>query len=119
MAAKSCVNHPERASATMCRRCRKPICVPCTVVTPQGSFCSPECGVMHRAFRERSGEEKAARRTGFFTMAAAIFVMLIVAFVGIHVAASKGVAPAKRIDLIGKVLEKVETLKHVAPPAPR
>jgi len=100
---KSCAEHKDRSSATMCHQCHKPICRSCTLVTPQGSFCSSECSLLRR---ESKGEMKRPR-AGFVVQVAALFVLLVAGFVGIHLAAPKAL---KRFDLIGGVLERIKNV---------
>lgn len=101
---KTCVNHKEAPSISMCFQCHKPICRSCTVVTPQGTFCSSECSLINREFKEKQKEPKPKDTTGFFTKTAAAFVLIVVGFMGIHLAASK--APKlKPIDVIGRIID--------------
>ncbi len=111
---KVCVNHKDAPAMTMCHRCHKPVCTPCTLVTPQGSFCSPECAVMFREFKDKLKEEKE-RPTGFFTKAAAVFVLTVVGFMGVHAAATHGATPLQRVDVIGLILRLVQSPREGAP----
>jgi hypothetical protein len=105
---KTCVNHKETPSISMCFQCHKPICRSCTVVTPQGTFCSPECGILNREFKEKQKEPKPKELGGFFTKTAAAFVLIVVGFKAIHLTASK-VPKLKPIDVIGKILDQAGT----------
>jgi hypothetical protein len=100
---KTCVNHKEAPSVTMCFQCHRPICKSCTLVTPQGSFCSSECGLLHREFKEKQKEPQPKDTAGFFTKTAAAFVLAVVFFMGIHGLATK-VPKLKSIDMIGRIL---------------
>jgi len=100
---KTCVNHKEAPSVTMCFQCHRPICKSCTLVTPQGSFCSSECGLLHREFKEKQKEPQPKDTAGFFTKTAAAFVLAVVFFMGIHGLATK-VPNLKSIDMIGRIL---------------
>jgi hypothetical protein len=109
--AKACINHKDRPSATMCHQCHVPVCPACTTVTPHGSFCSSECSLLNRDFMEklRSGEVK---KGGGFVLSLFVFLLLAVGVLaGIHVAAVKGIKPAKNVDMIGRLLEKAGELK--------
>ena len=109
--AKKCINHPDQPSATMCHQCHVPVCRSCTTVTPHGSFCSSECSLLNRDFMEKLKSGEITRSGG---LALKLFLFLLTAVIllgGIHMAAVKGIKPAKNIDLIGKLLEKAETLK--------
>jgi len=106
--AKACSNHKDAPAATMCHQCHTPVCRSCTTVTPHGSFCSSECSLRHREFGEKikSGEIRPSRGG----LALKLFLGLLVLISGlavIHFAALRGVAPARRIDLIGLLLERV------------
>jgi hypothetical protein len=101
---KTCVNHKEAPSISMCFQCHKPICRSCTVVTPQGTFCSSECSLLNREFKEKQKEPKPKDTTGFFTKMAAAFVLIVVGFMGLHLAASKW-PKLKPIDVIGRILD--------------
>lgn len=108
---KTCVNHKETASITMCFQCHKPICRSCTVVMPQGTFCSSECGLLNREFKEKQKEPKPKEAMGKLVamlQLTAAFVLICLMFVGIN-AAAKRYPKVKRIDLMGRVLE---ALKH-------
>jgi hypothetical protein len=105
---KTCVNHKETPAITMCFQCHRPICKSCTVVTPQGSFCSSECGLLNREFKEKLKEPKPKDTTGFLTKTAAAFVLVVVFFMGIHWLASK-VPKLKPIDMIGRILRVMGT----------
>jgi hypothetical protein len=101
---RTCINHKETPSVTMCHQCHNPICKSCSLVMPQGIFCSPECGILNREFKEKLKEGKPKEAGGFFTKGAAAFVLMVVGFMGIHIAATHGMSPLKRIDVIGMIL---------------
>lgn len=109
--AKTCVNHKDQPSATMCHQCHSPVCRACTTVTPHGSFCSSECSTLNRQYQEklRSGEIKAG--SGGFALKLFLFLLLAVGLLaGIHVAAVRGFKPARNVDLIGRMLQKAGEL---------
>lgn len=104
---KTCINHREAPSTTMCHQCHRPICKACTLVTPQGMFCSSECGLLNREFKEKAKE--GGTRQGMGKAVALLqltgaFVLIGLIFVGINAAAQK-VPKLKKIDLIGRVVE--------------
>ena len=105
---RTCINHKDVPSATMCHQCHKPICKSCSLVTPQGIFCAPECGILFREFKEKMKEGKPKEIGGFFTKAAATFVCSVVGFMGIHMAATHGMPALKRVDVIGMILGVVQ-----------
>lgn len=38
-----CANHPIKVATGRCKRCNKPLCNECKMVTDNGTFCSTEC----------------------------------------------------------------------------
>lgn len=107
---KTCVNHKEAPSITMCFQCHRPICKSCTIVTPQGSFCSSECGLLNREFKEKQKEPRAKQPMGRLVamlQLTAAFVLICLVFVGIN-AAAKRHPKLKKIDLMGLVLEALD-----------
>jgi hypothetical protein len=110
--AKACSKHPDRPSATMCHQCHRPVCKTCTIVTPHGSFCSSECSIQNREFKERMRTGEAKAPSGGMAIKLFLFLLLVILGVaGIHMAAKKGIAPARSIDIIGILFEKVEAAK--------
>ncbi len=105
--AKSCVNHKETPAATMCHQCHSPICKACSLVTPRGTFCSTECGILNRDFKERQREPQDVHFSKMTTviklMAAALLIG--VGLIGINVAATHGMPQLKRVDFIGRFLD--------------
>lgn len=103
--AKSCVNHSGQPSVTMCFQCHKPICKSCTMVTPHGTFCSSECSVIHREFKEKLKQSGAIKRGGGAGKVVVLFILIaIAATILIHLAARGGVEAVKPFDVIGKYL---------------
>lgn len=110
--AKACANHKEQPAATMCHQCHVPVCKACTVVTAHGSFCSSECSLLNREFKERIRAGGTAGAPGGVAIKFCLFALiLLVAMVGIHMAANRGAAFVRPIDLIGRLLGKMEALK--------
>lgn len=104
---KTCVNHKEVPSATMCHQCHAPICTACSIVTPQGTFCSPECGILFREFKTRQNEakeDKAYSKMTLLIKLVAAFLFMGLGFVGINQAAEHGVPQLRSIDVIGRIL---------------
>ena len=89
---KTCVRHKEVPAATMCHQCHSPICTPCSIVTPHGTFCSPECGILFRDFKERQGREKDdtsySKMTTIIKLVVAVLLMGL-GFIGINQAAAR------------------------------
>jgi hypothetical protein len=109
--ARTCANHAEREAPTACFQCRKPVCAACTTVAADGSFCSPECGVLWRALRERPGEDALFRKTGMALKGMAILLGVLVVLIGVHAAARRGSALAKRVDVLGRMFDGLDALK--------
>ena len=110
--AKACATHKDQPAATMCHQCHRPICKACTTVTAHGSFCSAECSLLNREFKEQMRSGGALKPPSGVALKALLVLMLgIVAMVGIHMAANRGFAFVRPIDLIGRLLGKMEALK--------
>lgn len=110
--AKTCVHHKETPAATMCHQCHLPICTACSIVTPRGTFCTPECGILFRDFKDRQGSEQEdksySKITVLIKLVAALLLMGL-GFVGINQAAEHGVPQLRCIDVIGRVLDLFKT----------
>jgi hypothetical protein len=106
---KTCVNHRETPAATMCHQCHVPICRACSIVAPQGTFCSPECSVLHREVKARIAEPapRGMPRLELLLKLVAAFALSWVGFYGIHVAAAR-VPKLRRVDVIGRLLQVFE-----------
>ena len=105
---KTCIRHKEVPAATMCHQCHSPICTPCSIVTPHGTFCSPECGILFRDFKERQGREKDdtsySKMTTIIKLVVAVLLMGL-GFIGINQAAEHGMPQLRRIDIIGLFMD--------------
>jgi hypothetical protein len=109
MATRSCINHKDAPSVTMCHQCHHPICKACSVVAPQGTYCSPECVILHREMKSRLQEPESqsfSKLTGMIKLVAA-FGLITLGFIGINVAAQK-VPKLKSIDVIGRVMDALK-----------
>ena len=107
--AKTCFNHPDAPATTMCHQCHRPICKSCSLVSPQGIFCSPECALLHRDAKSRlqEGEPKAMTRLETILKLLVAFVLICLGFGGIHMAAER-VPRLKKIDLLGRVMNSFQ-----------
>jgi len=110
--AKMCTSHGNQPAVTMCHQCHKPICKSCTMVTAHGSFCSSECSIIFREFKEKMKASASARKSGMGLKLVVVLLLVVGAFILIHLAAQNGVDPLKRIDLIGKFLRTTESLSR-------
>jgi len=104
--AKTCLNHKDAPAATMCHQCHNPICKACSLVTPQGIFCSPECNLLSRDVKTRLREPEPGgmRRLETLLKLMAAFVLICLGFGGIHMVAQR-VPKLKKIDMIGRVMD--------------
>jgi len=110
--AKACATHKDQPAATMCHQCHLPICKACTTVTSHGSFCSAECSLLNREFKERLRAGGGGTPRGGVAVKLVCFLLLgLIALVAIHMAANRGAAFVRPIDLIGRLLGKMEALK--------
>lgn len=76
---KRCVAHPDRPAGTMCHQCHKPVCTACTTVTPEGSYCGPECAVAHREMRARLRTKTGKPRSFAMTVVVVVLLLVVVA----------------------------------------
>jgi len=96
----------------MCHHCHSPLCTACSIVTPYGTFCSPECGILFRDGKEREGQAKEDGSYSRMTTIVKVLVALLLmglGFVGINQAAEHGMPQLRRIDIIGRLLDFVKT----------
>jgi hypothetical protein len=102
--AKSCINHKDAPASTMCHQCHHPICKACSLVSPQGIFCSPECNILNRDVKTRLEDAGHKGMTRLETMLKLLvaFVLICLGFGGIHIAAER-VPRLKKIDLVGRL----------------
>lgn len=112
MARPPCARHPERPGTADCRGCRMPLCAACAVVTPQGSWCSAECAVVHKALQTAPKEDPLLRRAGWAGRIAAVLLLGLLGLIGVHLAASKGWKAAKAVDVLGRFFEGLDNLKR-------
>lgn len=107
--AKVCLTHKDQPAVAMCHQCHKPICKACTMVTPHGTFCSSECSVISREYKEKVRLSGVHERKGGAGKVVVLVVLLLIAGVFvIHVAARAGVQAVKPIDFLGKFLPQIQ-----------
>jgi len=109
---KTCIRHTEVPAASMCHHCHSPLCMACSIVTPHGTFCSPECGILFRDFKERQSQAKDDTSYSKMTMLIKLMVALLLmglGFVGINQAAEHGMPRLRNLDVIGRLLEFFKT----------
>jgi hypothetical protein len=115
--ARNCINHKDAPAASMCHQCHHPICTPCSLVTPQGTFCSPECSILHREMKDRlrqgAPKDGMKKLEGLLKLVAA-FLLMCLGFYGIHVAAQK-VPKLRKADVIGRLLDALGSGERAAP----
>ena len=101
MGGRSCHRHPDATAGAVCRHCTRPMCVSCTMVTPAGMFCSPECGLLHREGVAGPGKGKTAGGQGA-KIAILVLLALVFGVMAIHLL-KKRVPALERWDLIERV----------------
>jgi len=86
-----CINHPDRAAATRCAACHKPICEECIVSTAEGKFCSQQCAQRTADFRKHStaGKKAGSSVMSFVKLIVAVVIVAVVAYVGYRVFVKK------------------------------
>lgn len=99
-----CLKHKDQNAITQCNQCHKPLCKSCTMVTPQGSFCSSECSILSREFKARFAAGKP-RRASFAMKFIGVILFVFAIFLAVHGAHRFGnVEIAGKFDIIGRVL---------------
>lgn len=56
-----CINHPTRIATARCKRCARPICNDCKMVSEVGVVCSQQCLDAIKTFQDRVGEDVPKR----------------------------------------------------------
>jgi len=62
MAVMTCINHPTRQASARCKRCGRPICSDCKLVSEVGVVCSEQCLDAIKSFQERVKDDVPRRR---------------------------------------------------------
>lgn len=102
---RMCNVHTNQPSVTMCHQCHKAICKSCTMVTPHGTFCSSECSVIFREFKEKMKGSAPKSSGGAAKGLLSLIVLVVLIVVGIHVGARYGnIQALKGYDILGKFL---------------
>jgi hypothetical protein len=110
--ARTCINHKDVPSVTMCHQCHHPICKSCSIVMPLGTFCSTECSILNRDVkaRLREGAPKGMGKLEGLIKIVAAFVLIFMLLYGIHMAAQR-VPKLKKADVIGRLLDALHVRK--------
>ena len=74
-----CLNHPDRAAATRCAACHKPVCQECIVSSTDGKFCSRQCAERTADFRAQAGKHKKGMGTLIGKIKSLIWLIIIIA----------------------------------------
>ncbi len=99
--AKTCAMHGEVPAVAACHRCRKPLCRSCVMVTPAGTFCSAECGLLAREDLSMGDDKGKKKGGGMMTKLVLVVVLVVIgALVGVHFA-----SPNTEHDYLGKILK--------------
>ncbi len=99
-----CIVHHDRPAAARCGTCHRPICSECVVSIADGKFCSHECAKKAADFHKRFRPVKQASSLFGRLVRAVIWVVVIVAILGI---VNKYVTP---IPVLKPYLEKLPFL---------
>ena len=105
---KTCATHRDAPAVAMCHQCHKPVCTACTVVAPLGRFCSPECSLLYREFKDKFKSGPPRKQTGAAVVLAGLILLMVAVPAGIHWAARRGVRGAEKWDFIGRFFGKVK-----------
>jgi hypothetical protein len=105
---RNCATHRDVPAVVHCHQCHKPVCTACTVVTPLGRFCSAECGLLYREFKDKFKAGLPKKQTGAAVVLAGLILLMVAAAGGLHWAARKGVRGAEKWDFIGRFFGKVK-----------
>lgn len=103
---RTCVYHHETATATVCHRCRNPICAACTIVTAEGSFCSADCNLQHTMSKEATVAEGAPAvrpKLGVIGWVAAAVLLVLAFMIMVHFAA-RTFPQLQEIDFLGRLI---------------
>ena len=76
-----CVNHPVKNATAKCKRCFKPLCDECKIVTDIGVFCSEQCQNLTKNFTERVDQIPVPKRSLFGGLVSTIKKLIILAVV--------------------------------------
>ena len=102
--ARNCLNHSNQPSVTMCHQYHKPICKSCVMVTPHGTFCSSECSIIFREFKDKMKAGGPGKSTAGKQVVFVLLLAILVVF-GIHFAVRFGnVKVAEKFDLLGNFI---------------
>lgn len=103
----TCVNHPTRQATSRCKRCGKPICDDCKMVSEVGVVCSEQCLDAIKAFQERVGDDLPRRRRNPVQT-----ILKWVAILGVVIAVAYGVMCFMEGELLtpGSFVESIKAL---------
>jgi hypothetical protein len=74
------------------------------MVTPHGSFCSSECSVLFREFKEKmKGQKKGGGALKFLLF---ILMLGVLAVLGLHMFRDKLPEQLQQYDILGKLLNR-------------
>lgn len=106
--AEMCTNHPDRAAATRCAGCHKPVCEECVVSTTDGKFCSQQCAERTADFRKHNVGKKSGKSVmSLVKLILGVAIVAVVAYIGYRVFVKKDSLRDIRRDA-QKQYEKVE-----------
>ncbi len=89
---RKCVVCHDRPLSFRCIQCHKPVCDDCAFKIEHGAFCSRECAVMYRDFKQ--SQRRPARRRSRALLKALVVLVIIAAI---------AVVAARKLGLIGRI----------------
>jgi hypothetical protein len=104
----TCLNHPHRLATARCKRCSKPICDDCKMVSEVGVVCSQECLDAVKTFHERIKDDlpHPARRPLLarkpIRALLAVLILLGIAYGVLCYRAGRILGPSEILDQLGE-----------------
>lgn len=109
--AEMCTSHPDRAAATRCAGCHKPVCQECVVSTTDGKFCSQQCAARTADFRKHNVAKKSGKSVmSLVKLIVAVAIIVVVAIVAYKVLVKK----EKPGDLMNQARDTLSQTKDKA-----
>jgi hypothetical protein len=100
----TCLNHPSRLATARCKRCSRPICDDCKLVSEVGVVCSAECLDAIKRFQARIKDDvpHPAKRPllsrGAFRALLALLILVALAYAILCYQSRRILTPAEILD---------------------